>query len=1121
MFTSEETVEVQGRRNDAVEIAEDLVRGEIVSFQKSNFAEEKDRLLTNELIKRTVCGKKQECVIRERLSNEAITKLMNAYPSIDFDFKAEVNNPHGLAAASRHAEELILYNKAGLTKNEENNIYRDIFDSEYDSLVCDVGGNYPNMLNNNFDVHCCSPIVDLKDSMRDVNRRERFEGIITRRSSKRRLTVREEAILRDYRTLNANPTAITKTLCRQKVQDCTKTARTLLLCHSCYDISLSDLGKAMVNKKSEVAYGTFIYSSEIFLGDEGIFKDLNVHFKKDIKKKTITFSFVEDDGTYYTHDLYTYLQYILMPAFTLRHNKKDYFFTIELLENIMGIQYFKITKLKTVPKNNSVIKHRVWIKGNKDLKKISLTMHDRDTSMLFKKNLKDLSQELKKRKMTSKEESKKLDLLAEQGVGEIIHSDKSIKFIRNGDGSFNVEFYVDAKIVDKIESFAFSATDTKFRISELFTYARSVSEKIFSNKDVILKNDDLTFSALKKYLTSVAVYLFVYEKKYKIGRDVERVMDKLKENRKMSEKSFFPLLCYWRTHSDGPFGGTRNSLRDRLYKFKRLNINVNTMIVPAQMYFDTVSIKASHFRNNFQYLFSVPVICKDIVKKMINKVFDKTYSLFYKEIDFDDILPKALEETVRVPIPDSYRPLVNSSKYLEKLSRKQEKNLKVNSVTLIHDHLSSWDYSYVMNKKESASFCKKAWDLVFRIKPFVNFQLPYVRMHKNLHFKFYYQVSKRFQNCNVYHLIKDHKIYFSIVFNCRLAKKENRIKEKFVRQLDTAVDFIYEEIVPDYLTLDFNDQYHTINHRFPFKARLLPQASFEEDNQDLLGIYRLLNYAFEHNEVDWIYDTYIDPETKFDLDNKDVMNRSQLKLAEIHKELLFDKPIAKFFDVCSAPGGFSKYLTEEVLASGYCVTLKSRNSIPQKFQHKHLVDFSEALEDFDLTSMNQVDSILEGFDDFVDLVVADGGFTNCDYQEIMHLKLLASEIYFMSKVLNKSGNFVIKFFAITHPLTKILISVLFSCFSSISFYKPKASKLTNFENYLVCFDYNPDEFRLDVITHIILHGFNSALSFENNKLNNAFLSMTQQVCNLSFNRQVDVLVKIIEGDYSKATAPEK
>lgn len=113
----------------------------------------------------------------------------------------------------------------------------------------------------------------------------------------------------------------------------------------------------------------------------------------------------------------------------------------------------------------------------------------------------------------------------------------------------------------------------------------------------------------------------------------------------------------------------------------------------------------------------------------------------------------------------------------------------------------------------------------------------------------------------------------------------------------------------------------------------------------------------------------------------------------------------------------------------------------------------------------------------VHLITGDGGFDNSsDYskQEEHSLKLIYSEIFIALNLQKKGGSFVCKIFDTFKKETIILLYILKLSYNEIYIHKPKISRLSNSEKYIICIDYKG--YNQEIINLLCHH-------FSDNKLN--------------------------------------
>jgi 23S rRNA U2552 (ribose-2'-O)-methylase RlmE/FtsJ len=93
------------------------------------------------------------------------------------------------------------------------------------------------------------------------------------------------------------------------------------------------------------------------------------------------------------------------------------------------------------------------------------------------------------------------------------------------------------------------------------------------------------------------------------------------------------------------------------------------------------------------------------------------------------------------------------------------------------------------------------------------------------------------------------------------------------------------------------------------------------------------------------------------------------------------------------------------------------------------------------------------------LVTADGGFdegTDFNHKEQLHYQLILSEIYAALSMQKKNGHFILKMFDILTETSIHLVYLLFLFYDNVYIYKPKTSRPTNSEKYIICKYFNVD-----------------------------------------------------------------
>lgn len=119
------------------------------------------------------------------------------------------------------------------------------------------------------------------------------------------------------------------------------------------------------------------------------------------------------------------------------------------------------------------------------------------------------------------------------------------------------------------------------------------------------------------------------------------------------------------------------------------------------------------------------------------------------------------------------------------------------------------------------------------------------------------------------------------------------------------------------------------------------------------------------------------------------------------------------------------------------------------------------------------------------LITADGGFdegTDFNNKEQLHYFLILNEIYSAICLQKKNGHFILKVFDIFTSTSINLLYLLNLCYNNIYIYKPKTSRPTNSEKYIICKNFNLNELNRNTIL-ITLKELSENLKICNNKYN--------------------------------------
>lgn len=269
--------------------------------------------------------------------------IENEYPEFDITFTRSTIVGHPVANALRVLEMQLLLE---LVYYDPSNV---VLQPGYDVSVVDIGGNWKYHLDNkSVSVHCCSPLLDAKDYIRES---VRACSVFIRPNKDKQV--------RDAFNLLSSDNSFR---CSTRAQYCPVTAPVGIMLHSSYDMSLIDVADTMVLKNMFMIYGVFIFDMSILIKDSGVIPFSNAYYEINRKKRRISFTFRGDTSLAYEHDLDTYLSYVSRSIFT--NSDSSRYFAIELLYNRLGAQYYRVVAIKTPgPLASLKLTHYIWDSG--------------------------------------------------------------------------------------------------------------------------------------------------------------------------------------------------------------------------------------------------------------------------------------------------------------------------------------------------------------------------------------------------------------------------------------------------------------------------------------------------------------------------------------------------------------------------------------------------------------------------------------------------------------------------------------------------------------------------------------------------------------------------------------
>ncbi|KAK2177239.1 hypothetical protein NP493_611g01089 [Ridgeia piscesae] len=185
--------------------------------------------------------------------------------------------------------------------------------------------------------------------------------------------------------------------------------------------------------------------------------------------------------------------------------------------------------------------------------------------------------------------------------------------------------------------------------------------------------------------------------------------------------------------------------------------------------------------------------------------------------------------------------------------------------------------------------------------------------------------------------------------------------------------------------------------------------------------------------------------------------RSAFKLLQINEEFDIFKGVTKVVDLCAAPGSWSQVLARK-LRSGDVAEKETAKIVAVDLQAMAPIPGVVQIQG-DITKVSTATEIIGHFKgDQADLVVCDGApdVTGLhDIDEYIQAQLLLAALNITTHVLKRGGTFVAKIFR--GKDVSLLYSQLKIFFPLVTVAKPRSSRNSSIEAFVVCENYSPPE----------------------------------------------------------------
>ncbi|QIJ70136.1 polyprotein [Dougjudy virga-like virus] len=414
--------------------------------------------------------------IPNNMSTEMQKQLTMAFPTYQINYTNDsASNTHSYAAASRMVENEELLRRAKYRNDAA-------LDPNYDAQVVDIGGHWTtHFARSRHKIHSCSPILDGND---DKRASFRHNSLLLRNS----ITTTQVELLKE----NINKADIkdlsTPMFCLKRGEECKVKAPVCMFLHSVYDMTNTQIANCLESHGSRMGVGTFIFVPEILYntkftrsGEIPVLRARWTIFSDEKGDECIRFSFVDDCSWNYVHKLEDYISLCIQKVIYSDAGTPYY---VELTDNINGIQFFNILRSVVPVKNVTKVYHSLWLK-NKDMVRFKYYEFD-------------------------------------------------VKLLHNGYRRLRpMTISARSDVVTAITQYALVTSEAKFNVGELFSYAKSYTQRIIVGGNAITNRHGEYLNDVDSELFKLVqiIFVIVYERKYEMGLVLKSVMDEIKEYR--------------------------------------------------------------------------------------------------------------------------------------------------------------------------------------------------------------------------------------------------------------------------------------------------------------------------------------------------------------------------------------------------------------------------------------------------------------------------------------------------------------------------------------------------------------------------------------------------------------
>eukprot|EP01095_Lingulamoeba_sp_RSL-Kostka_P016392 TRINITY_DN8019_c0_g1_i1.p1 TRINITY_DN8019_c0_g1~~TRINITY_DN8019_c0_g1_i1.p1 ORF type:complete len:322 (-),score=70.31 TRINITY_DN8019_c0_g1_i1:152-1096(-) len=210
--------------------------------------------------------------------------------------------------------------------------------------------------------------------------------------------------------------------------------------------------------------------------------------------------------------------------------------------------------------------------------------------------------------------------------------------------------------------------------------------------------------------------------------------------------------------------------------------------------------------------------------------------------------------------------------------------------------------------------------------------------------------------------------------------------------------------------------------------------------------------------------------------------RSAFKLLQIDEEFHILDNVTKVVDLCAAPGSWSQVLSRKLYkGSKELENQEEMDNMNDDIENSEVKIVAVDLQDMaplpgvieikgDITKKSTAEEIISHFDGgFADIVISDGApdVTGLhDIDEYIQAQLILAALNITTHVLKSGGTFLAKIFR--GKDVSLLYEQLKIFFNQVDVVKPKSSRNTSIESFVLCRDFSPPENYKPSMDNVIL-----------------------------------------------------